>query len=140
MILSIFKIVCVYIILISNLLYAEDYLVDCKQCIMTMQLGDKTIQELKREMGEENFYVMADDMRHDIYETSNYITTNNIDFIYIDSDIFDVLVFANQRIQIQNYFGYWIYKEGKEAQYFPDISQDEINTYFNIANPKRRSE
>lgn len=44
------------------------------------------------------------------------------------------------RIQIQNYFGYWIYKEGKEVQYFPDISQDEINVYFNIANPKRRSE
>lgn len=137
MISSNFKIMCVCAIFISNLLYAKDYIVDCKQCIVTMVLGDKIIEEIKQEMGEEDFYVMADDRNHDIYVTSTYAKANGIDFIYVNSDAFDVLVFADQKVQIQNYFGYWIYKKGKEAQYFPDIPEDEINSYFNITNPKR---
>lgn len=116
---------------------AKDFRVNCENCIIVFSLGNKTIDKLKQEMGEEDFYVMADDINHDRYSVSNYAQANNIEFIYIkDSDVFDTLIVGNQKRHIESYFGYWIYKKGKNAKYFPDISQDEINKYFNITNPK----
>lgn len=120
---------------------AKDFVVDCDSCIIVFSLGNKMIDKLKQEMGEEDFHIMADDINHDRYSVSNYVEANNIEFIYIkDSDIFDTLIFENQKIHIESYFGYWIYKKGKIAKYFPDISRNEINEYFNITHsryPKR---
>lgn len=122
---------------LCSFVQAKGFRASCERCIIVFSLGDKMIEKLKQEMGEEDFYVMADDINHDRYSVSNYVEANNIEFIYIkDSDIFDTLLFANQKIHIESYFGYWIYKKGKIAKYFPDISEDEINKYFNISNPK----
>ncbi len=127
----------VLVLFLCSFAQAKDFRVNCESCIIVFSLGDKTIEKLKREMGKEDFYIMADDINHDRYSVSNYVEANNIEFIYIkDSDIFDTLIFGNQKIYIESYFGYWIYKKGKIAKYFPDISENEINTYFNIKNPK----
>ena len=115
----------------------KDFIVNCNKCIMAFALGNETIKQLKQEAGEENFYAMADGMRYDIHQTQNYAVANGIEFIYIkDSDIFQAFVIADKKVQIQNYFGYYLYKKGGKIEYFPDISHDEINEYFGITNPK----
>lgn len=115
----------------------KDFIVNCNKCIMAFALGNETIKQLKQEVGEENFYAMADGMRYDMRQTQNYAVANGIEFIYIkDSDIFQAFVIADKKVQIQNYFGYYLYKKGDKIEYFPDIAHDEINEYFGITNPK----
>ncbi len=46
-----------------------------------LSLEDKTIEKLKRKVGEYNFYVETDDMNHDRYSVLNYVeagTTLNL--------------------------------------------------------------
>ena len=46
-----------------------------------LSLEDKTIEKLKRKVGEYNFYVETDDMNHDKYSVLNYVeagTTLNL--------------------------------------------------------------
>lgn len=104
---------------------------------MVFALGDKTIKQLKQEVGEENFYAMADGMDYDMRQTQSYAVANGVEFVYIkDSDIFKSFALAGQKMSIQNYFGYYLYKKGGKIEYFPDIAHDEINEYFNITHPK----
>ena len=115
----------------------KDFIVNCDKCIMTFALGDETIKQLKQEAGEENFYAMADGAQYDMRQTQSYAVANGVEFVYIkDSDLFQSFVIADKKMQIQNYFGYYLYKKGGEIAYFPDISHDEINAYFGITNPK----
>lgn len=131
------KFLFVLIALFANVLYPKDYIVNCNKCIMAFALGNETIKQLKQEAGEANFYAMADGAQYDMRQTESYAVANGIEFIYIkDSDIFQAFVIADKKVQIQNYFGYYLYKKGGKIEYFPDISHDEINEYFGITNPK----
>ena len=124
-------------------LEAKDFVVNCDKCVIEIGFSDEEAERFKKEMGEEDFYVAADDANYYAYTLSKYLETNGIEFKHVarlDSHR-TKLVFPNESINIANLkwlYEYYLYQKGKKPYKLMDISapEDEINKYFNISNPK----
>jgi len=52
-----------------------------KPCVISITPADKTINALKKEIGEENFYIEADDSIFYMYEAENFLSSKNMKII-----------------------------------------------------------
>ncbi|MFC3848200.1 hypothetical protein ACFOPX_06655 [Helicobacter baculiformis] len=123
------------LLLVLMCLEAKDFVIQCQKCIITANFSDAEIAQTKKEMGEEAFYVMADDVSYDNYVTRNYAEANHIPYIVVDKD-YNYLVTPQQRVKMENKWGYWLYARGKPIKFFSDLSDEDINAYFAIKHPK----
>ena len=85
-------------------LEAKNFVVDCNKCVIEVGFSDEEVEYFKKEMGEEDFYVAADDANYYAYTLSKYLETNGIEFKHVarlDSHR-TKLVFPNESIDIAN--------------------------------------
>ena len=103
-----------------------------------LSLEDKTIEKLKRKVGEYNFYVETDDMNHDRYSVSNYVEAGTTLNWFILNILMRLILLCPwiKKPACNLILDIWFYKKGKIAKYFPDIFEDQIGIYVNITNPK----
>ncbi len=64
-------------------LEAKNFVVDCDKCVIEIGFSDEEVEYFKKEMGEEDFYVAADDANYYAYTLSKYLETNGIEFKHI---------------------------------------------------------
>lgn len=99
-------------------LEAKNFVVDCNKCVVEVGFSDEEVEYFKKEMGEEDFYVAADDANYYAYTLSKYLETNGIEFKHVarlDSHR-TKLVFPNESIDIANLkwlYEYYLYQKGK---------------------------
>lgn len=99
-------------------LEAKDFVVNCDKCVIEIGFSDEEVEYFKKEMGEEDFYVAADDANYYAYTLSKYLETNGIEFKHVarlDSHR-TKLVFPNESIDIANLkwlYEYYLYQKGK---------------------------
>lgn len=92
---------------------------------------------------EDDFYTAMDDWAHYLYSAKDYLRTNGIktNFYAIDVKECQTLIFQNYSLEINKIdspYIFILYQKGKKPYKLMGISapEDEINTYFNITNPK----
>lgn len=124
-------------------LEAKDFVVNCDKCVIEVGFTDKEVEYFKKEMGEESFYILADDANYYSYTLKKYLEANGIEIKYVSrlETHYTKLIFSNESIDIANLkwlYEYYLYQKGKKPHKLIDIvaPEDEINDYFNIANPK----
>ena len=124
-------------------LEAKDFVVNCDKCVIEISFTDEEVEQFKKEKGEDGFYVAADDANYYAYTLRKYLEANDIESKHISrlETHYTKLVFPNESIDIARLhwvYEYYLYQKGKKPYKLMDISapQDEINTYFNITNPK----
>lgn len=64
-------------------LEAKDFVVNCDKCVIEIGSSDEEVEYFKKEMGEEDFYVAADDANYYAYTLSKYLETNGIEFKHV---------------------------------------------------------
>ncbi|WP_104683250.1 hypothetical protein [Helicobacter felis] len=126
---------CMLIILTFMCLEAKDFVIQCQKCIITANLSDAEIAKTKKEMGEEAFYVMADDANYENYDVMSYAEANHIPYVVVGED-YNYLVTPKQRVKMENKWGYWLYEQGKPIKFFLNLFEEDINAYFAIKHPK----
>ena len=52
---------------------AKDFVVDCDRCVIEVIFTDEEVEHFKKEMGEENFYTLADDANYYAYALREYL-------------------------------------------------------------------
>ncbi|EEQ62579.1 hypothetical protein HPMG_00036 [Helicobacter pullorum MIT 98-5489] len=124
-------------------LEAKDFVVNCDKCVIEVGFTDKEVEYFKKKMGEESFYILADDANYYSYTLKKYLEANGIEIKYVSrlETHYTKLIFSNESIDIANLkwlYEYYLYQKGKKPHKLIDIvaPEDEINDYFNIANPK----
>ncbi|MFC3847990.1 hypothetical protein ACFOPX_05560 [Helicobacter baculiformis] len=123
------------LLLVMMCLEAKDFVIQCQKCIITANLSDAEIAQTKKEMGEEAFNVMADDANYENYDVMRYAKANYIPYIVVDKD-YNYLVTPQQRVKMENKWGYWLYARGKPIKFFSSLFEEDINAYFAIKHPK----
>lgn len=63
----------VAVILSLSFLKAEDFYVNCDKCVIGIGWTDAEIELIKKRMGEDDFYVVADDANWYSYQLIKYI-------------------------------------------------------------------
>lgn len=123
---------------------AKDFVVDCDKCVIEVIFTDEEVEHFKKEMGEENFYTLADDANYYAYALREYLKSNGLKIKHISrlNTHYARLIFPNANIDITKLkwlYEYYLYQKGKKPHKLMNISapEDEINKYFDIANPKR---
>lgn len=120
----------------------KDFIVDCDKCVIQVGFTDDEIDRFKKEWGEDDFYVIADDANHYAYTLDKYLEANGIKTEYISRDKvnYTKLVFPNDSIDIasDSLYKSYLYQKGKKPKRLQDtvMFEDEINAYFEITNPK----
>ncbi|SQC36454.1 Uncharacterised protein [Helicobacter fennelliae] len=117
---------------------AKDYKVECQKCVISISLSDRELEEIhKRYKNEDDINSVASDINYYTYIIESYAEEFNIKIIPLDSNEYSNLIFVDKKITIDGR-SFWLYQKGKKPYKLMDISapQDEINTYFNITNPK----
>ena len=123
-------------------LEAKDFVIDCDKCVIAVSFTEEEVERFKKEKGEDNFYDAADDANYYDYRLMEYLQANGIEAKHISrlETPYTKLVFANEIIDVRLHwiYEYYLYQKGKKPHKLMDIvaPQDEINTYFNITNPK----
>ena len=138
---SIKNLVMIMVLCLS--LEAKDFVVDCAECVIEVGFTDKEVEGFKKEMGEENFYTLADDANYYAYTLRKYLKANGIESKSVSrlETHYTTLIFPNAKIDIiklDRLYEYYLYQKGKKPHKLMDIATpaEEINEYFNIANPK----
>ncbi|EMZ38470.1 hypothetical protein [Helicobacter bilis] len=124
-------------------LKAKDFVVDCDKCVIEVIFTDEEVEHFKKEMGEENFYTLADDANYYAYALREYLKSNSLKIKHISrlDTHYARLIFPNANIDITKLkwlYEYYLYQKGKKPHKLMNIAtpQNEINEYFNITNPK----
>ncbi|MBD5165204.1 MAG: hypothetical protein HDT10_05205 [Helicobacter sp.] len=124
-------------------LEAKDFVVNCNQCIIGIGWTEVEIELIKKRMGEDNFYIVADDANYYSYKLREYIKANGIEYKHISrlEEDYTRVIFPNAVIEIKDrekdsIMVYYMYEKGKKPYVIQDIvmPEDEINAYFNITN------
>ena len=120
-----------------------DFIVDCDKCVIQVGFTEYDIDRFKKEWGEDNFYVIADDANHYAYTLWDYLEANGIEPKYISrfETHYTRIVFPNESIVITRFdslYKFYLYQKGKKPKELKDtvVFEDEINEYFGITNPK----
>ncbi|MGX3010133.1 hypothetical protein ACWIUD_01020 [Helicobacter sp. 23-1044] len=120
-----------------------DFIVDCDKCVIRVFATNYEIDRFKKEWGEDDFYVIADDAHWYADMLDEYLKANGIETKYISQDRvnYTKLVFPNESIDIarlDSLYEFYLYQKGKKPKELQDIVvfEDEINEYFGITNPK----
>ena len=136
------KSVFVALILCLNL-EAKDFVVDCDKCVIGVGFTSDEVERFKKEKGEDDFYVLADDANYYSYVLMKYLEANGIEYKHVSrlESPHIKLVFPNASIDIKKLnwlYEYYLYQKGKKPYRLKDIAmpENEINAYFNITNPK----
>lgn len=118
---------------------AKDFVVDCDKCVIEVSFTDDEVNRFKQEMGEENFYVVADDANYYACTLREYLEINGIELKYVTrlTSHHIKLIFPNANIDITKLkwlYEYYLYQKGKKPHKLMNISapEDEINKYFDI--------
>lgn len=123
-------------------LEAKDFVIDCDKCVIAVSFTEEEVERFKKEKGEDNFYDAADDANYYDYMLMEYLQANGIETKHISrlETPYTKLVFTNEIIDINLHwiYEYYLYQKGKKPYKLINIAtpEDEINTYFNITNPK----
>ncbi len=124
-------------------LEAKDFVVNCDKCVIEVGFTDEEVEHFKKEMGEENFYTLADDANYYAYTLQKYLEANSLKLKHISrlETHYTKIIFPNANIDIAKIdwlYKYYLYQNGKKPHKLMDIvaPQNEINEYFNITHPK----
>ena len=71
-------------------------MVDCDKCVIEVIFTDEEVEHFKKEMGEENFYTLADDANYYAYALREYLKSNSLKL-----SIFRVLIHITQGLYFQ---------------------------------------
>ena len=120
-----------------------DFIVDCDKCVIRIFATGDEIDRFKKEWGEDDFYVIADDAHWYASMLDDYLEANGIETKYISRDKvnYTKLVFPNESIDItrlDSLYNFYLYQKGKKPKELKDtvVFEDEVNAYFEITNPK----
>ncbi|MCX2683875.1 hypothetical protein OQH60_08410 [Campylobacter sp. MIT 21-1685] len=116
----------------------------CEKCGFFVSQTNDYLDEYKASYeNEDDFYIVMDDWIHYLFKTEDYLKVNGIEANLYGEDIKEcpTLTFGEYSLEvskIDSYFIFILYEKGKKPYVIQDIvlSEDEINTYFNITNPK----
>ncbi|MGX2983096.1 hypothetical protein [Helicobacter sp. 23-1045] len=121
----------------------KDFIVDCDKCVIRIIATGYEIDRFKKEWGEDDFYVIADDTHWYAGMLDEYLKANGIETKYISRNKVNYtrLVFPNESIDIarlDSLYEFYLYQKGKKPKELQDtvMFEDEINAYFGITNPK----
>lgn len=122
----------------------KDFIVDCDKCVIRVFATNYEIDRFKKEWGEDDFYVIADDAHWYADILDEYLKANDIEtkyYISQDKANYTNLVFPNESIDIarlDSLYEFYLYQKGKKPKELQDtvMFEDEINEYFGITNPK----
>ncbi|MGX3045985.1 hypothetical protein [Helicobacter sp. T3_23-1056] len=120
-----------------------DFIVDCDKCVIRIIATNYEIDRFKKEWGEDDFYVIADDAHWYANMLDEYLEANGIETKYISRNRVNYtnLIFPNESIDIarlDSLYEFYLYQKGKKPKELQDtvMFEDEINAYFGITNPK----
>jgi len=109
----------------SNILLTSkntDTLVIRSKCALVYEPTEKNIEKRKKEVGEEDFYVGADDFLFYIYESTEFLKSKNVSIVTTEKDKILKFVSNNGRVVIKNLnsekemFGIYLFDPRKEPQ------------------------
>ncbi len=121
----------------------KDFIVDCDKCVIQVGFTEDEIDRFKKEWGEYDFYVIADDAHYYAATLREYLEANGIKSEYASrfEEHYTRIVFPNESIDVtrlDSLYEFYLYQKGKKPKKLEDtvVFEDEINEYFGITNPK----
>lgn len=125
----------------------QDCKVICEKCGFYVWQTEDYFKKLKASNeNEDDFYIAMDDWVHYLYVTEKHLEVNGIGEKFYSSFVKTIekcptLFFGDYPLEvgkIDSPFIFILYQKGKKPYVIQDIvmSEDEINAYFNLTNPK----
>lgn len=122
----------------------KDCRILCEKCGFYAIQTENYFKKLKiSNNNEDDFYTAMDDWVYYLYSAEDYLRVNGIktNFYAIHVEECETLTFQSYSLEISKIdspYIFILYQKGKKPYKLMDISapEDEINTYFNITNPK----
>ncbi|MFC5684634.1 hypothetical protein ACYE2N_00085 [Flavobacterium sp. MAHUQ-51] len=124
----------------SNILLMSkntDTLVIRSKCALVYEPTEKNIEKRKKEVGEEDFYVGADDFLYYINESTEFLKSKNVTIVTTENDKILKFILNDGSIVVKNLdlekemFGIFLFDSKKEPQKI-DITatEEEYETYM----------
>ncbi|TLD80357.1 hypothetical protein LS70_009220 [Helicobacter sp. MIT 11-5569] len=116
----------------------------CDKCGFYVSQTGNYFNKLKAlNENEGDYYIAMDDWVYYLYKTEEYLRVNgiNANFYASSAEKCPTLIFGNYSLEVSKIdspFIFIIYQKGKKPHVVQNIvmSEDEINAYFNLSNPK----
>ncbi len=134
------KLFLLIFVLFASSVYAETKIIDCNvNNVVEFGFSDEFINKLKAEHGEDDFYVIADDMMNIGYNLSEYVKKHNIKMTHIIFSEVDTVIFKNDKKEVKvptkgNDWTVWYCGKNKQPEKHPlgDGVIEKTQEYFNI--------
>ena len=116
----------------------KDFIVDCDKCVIQVVFTEDEIDRFKKEWGEDDFYVIADDANYYAATLREYLEANGIKSEYASrfEEHYTRIVFPNESIDVtrlDSLYEFYLYQKGKK----PKVVRKAGFYFFDLVRARR---